>query len=193
MLTILKKRRSWVAGLTSALLLLGVTAQAELQDGLVAYWAFDENYDDSVGVFHGEPRGTEPITFVDSVANFGKAIRLNGDDQFVEIVGGDENDLEFPGGDMSISGWFRVETFDTNWQCLISKGEGNNYRVARRRDEGSIAYAGGVGEPGAAAPNVTDGEWHHFVAISDSSTGTQLWIDGALAESRNDPPTLAQS
>lgn len=160
-------------------------------DGLVAHWRFDGNYDDSVGGFNGEPRGD--VSFTDGPDGFGQAILLNGEDQHVEITGGNENDLEFPGGDMSISGWFRVDNFDTNWQALISKGEGSNYRVARRGGSGKIAYAGGIGEPGEAAPDVNDGEWHHFVAISDSSKSTQLWIDGVLAEETDSAPTLGES
>jgi hypothetical protein len=162
-----------------------------IDEGLVAHWAFDDSYADSGGVFNGEPRGTEEPVFVPGA--FGSAIRLNGEDQFVEITGGDENDLEFPGGDMSIAGWFRVAAFDTSWQCLISKGEGTNYRVARRGDTDKIAYAGGVGEAAEAAPSVNDGAWHHFAAISDSTTSTRFWIDGVLWEESTAPPVLDQS
>ena len=113
--------------------------------------------------------GRTPIAFVDGKAGFGKAIKLDGTGQFVEITGGDENELEFPGGSMSIAGWFKVDAFDTEWQALIAKGEGSNYRVARRAATGTIAYAGGVGEGADDVPLVNDGNWHHFVAISDAT------------------------
>jgi len=172
----------------------------------VAYWPFDDTYNDAISDNTGAPRGTEPIAFIDSFGALGKAISLNGEDQFVEIVGGDENNLEFPydalddtTGSMSISGWFRVAAFDTSWQCLLSKGEGENYRVARRGDTTvKIGYAGGVGEPTEAAPDVDDGLWHHFVAITtgfpvDGFVGTDLYIDGVLAESNPTQPALDQS
>ncbi len=182
----------WLMSTVALLFCLGLTTQAQILNGLVAYWNFDDNLLDYFGEFEGTARGTEPIPFVDGQAGFGKAIKLNGEDQFVEITGGDENELEFPGGSMSIAGWFRVDTFDTDWQALIAKGEGTNWRVARRAATDSIAYAGGVGEPGAAAPSVNDGQWHHFAAISDAATGTYLWIDGTLAESNLTPPVLDQ-
>jgi hypothetical protein len=75
-----------------------------------------------------------------------------------------------------------VAAFDADWQALIAKGEGSNYRVARRGSTDNIAYAGGVGEPAQAAPPVNDGEFHHVVAITRAGVQTELWIDGALWE-----------
>ena len=74
-------------------------------------------------------------------------------------------------GSLSIAGWFKVDAFDKSWQALIAKGENLNYRIARRSDTGdtSIAYAGGTGEGAADTPQVNDGKWHHFVAVTDAS------------------------
>jgi hypothetical protein len=165
-------------------------------DGLVAYWNFDGHLLDSIKDFHGTARGTAPLPFVDGKPGFGKAIKLDGGNQFVEITGGNENELEFPGGSMSIGGWFRVGAFDTEWQALISKGEGENYRVARRAATGAIAYAGGVAEGTANEPVVSDGQWHHFVAVSDATGaefGTALYIDGARYGVNTTKPVLASS
>ncbi|MDA1277614.1 MAG: hypothetical protein O2960_26745 [Verrucomicrobia bacterium] len=160
-------------------------------DGLVAYWNFDGNLSDSVASFDGEARGA--VGFEAGQAGFGQAIALDGT-AFVEITGGDHNDLQFPGRSMSIAGWFKVGTFDKSWQALISKGEGTNYRVARRSTENSIAYAGGVGEGANNAPDVNDGNWHHFVAVSDHLAiefGTALYVDGARYEVNATAPVLA--
>ena len=156
--------------------------EGAVTDGLVAYWSFDGNFFDSIKDFHGTGRGTAPVAFVDGKAGFGKAIKLNAG-RFVEITGGNEDELEFPGGSMSISGWFKVDAFDTEWQALIAKGEGSNYRVARRAATGTIAYAGGVGEGADDVPAVTNGLWHHFVAVTDAAGaefGTALYLDGVL-------------
>lgn len=157
------------------------TAAPDPARGVVAYWNFDDNLEDWIKDFDGTARGANPIPFVAGKAGFGKAIKLDGIDQFVEITGGNENELEFPGGSMSIAGWFTVDTFDTDWQALIAKGEGTSWRVARRAATDAIAYAGGVGEGTADEPSVNDGAWHHFVAVSDSTGkefGTALYIDG---------------
>jgi hypothetical protein len=160
-------------------------ATGTITNGLVAYWNFDGDLLDSIKDFDGTSRGTNPVAFVDGKAGFGKAIKLDGTDQFVEITGGNENELDFPGGSISIAGWFKVDAFDTDWQALIAKGEGSSYRVARRSSNpgntNSIAYAGGVAEGADDVPSVNDGQWHHFVAISDAKTnafGTALYLDG---------------
>ena len=158
-------------------------------DGLVAHWSFDGDLTDSVGSLDGTARGS--VGFEGSQAGFGQAISLDGS-AFVEI----ENSaaaLEFPGANISISGWFTVGAFDKNWQALIAKGEGTNYRVARRSGENSIAYAGGIGEGANDAPDVNDGGWHHFVAVSDANGiefGTALYVDGMLYEINAGLPNL---
>ena len=165
-----------------------------ITDGLKAYWTFDGNLNDSINNFHGTARGTTPIAFADGKAGFGKSIKLDGGNQFVEITGGSEDDLEFPGRSMSIAGWFKVDAFDTEWQALIAKGEGSNYRVARRASTGTIAYAGGVGEGADDVPVVNNGQWHHFVAISDATGaqfGTALYVDGVIHGINTTKPALA--
>ncbi|MDA1277721.1 MAG: PA14 domain-containing protein [Verrucomicrobia bacterium] len=162
-------------------------------NGLVAYWNFDGHLSDAIKDFHGTARGATPVAFGDGKAGFGKAITLNGAN-FVEITGGNNKELQFPGGSMSIAGWFKVGTFDKNWQALISKGEQLNYRVARRSGEASLAYAGGVGEGTNNAPDVNDGNWHHFTAVSDATVaefGTALYIDGTRYEVNATKPVLA--
>jgi hypothetical protein len=173
-----------------------IPVEGDVTDGLVAYWSFDDHLFDSIKDFHGTARGTAPLAYVEGKAGFGKAIKLNGEDQFVEITGGDENELEFPGGSMSIAGWFKVDAFDTEWQALISKGEGENYRVARRAATGTIAYAGGAAEGADDVPAVDDGLWHHFVAVSDATGaefGTALYVDGVRLAVQTALPVLAQS
>jgi len=149
-------------------------------NGLVAYWNFDGNLLDSIKSSHGTARGPTPVTYVDGMGGFGKAIQLNGTN-FVEIVGSATN-LQFANGSLSIAGWFKVDAFDKSWQALIAKGENLNYRVARRSAESTIAYAGGVGEGPDDTPAVTNG-WHHFVAVTDATGarfGTALYIDGVI-------------
>ncbi len=172
------------------------TSEPAPGNGLVAYWNFDGNLLDSVDGFNGTRIGKNPIAYVDGKAGFGKSIKLDGTDQYVDITGNNENSLEFPKGSMSIAGWFRVDTFDKEWQALIAKGEGWNYRVARRAATGTIAYAGGVGEGADDVPAVNDQQWHHFVAVSDAAVaafGTALYVDGVLRGINAVKPVLASN
>lgn len=174
---------SWLAGVAGVSLLLGLAtpSQAALPDGLKAYWNFDQSdAREYYGQFDGTPEGTAPVQFVDG--KFGKAVKLDGEDQNILITGGEPDDLAFAGGSVSISAWFKVDAFDTSWQALIAKGESTNWRVARRGAEGGMAYAGGLGDT-PTGTDVNDGAWHHLVAISDAAGvayGTALYIDGAL-------------
>ncbi len=186
--------RSWSAGFSSLLFLLGFTAQAQLSDGLVAYWTFEDNFQDTLGVFNGTAVGTTPIAFVDGpAASFGKAIQLNGEDQAVEITGGEPDDLAFAGGSVSVAGWFKVDAFDTGWQALVAKGEGTSWRVHRRDPTDFLTCSMGEPEPAQGGPSVNDGQWHHFAAIGDAANGMFLYVDATLVESTTTLPVLSSN
>jgi hypothetical protein len=156
-------------------------AGSTIPNGLVAHWSFDGHLADSIGGFDGVARGTPAVGFVDGISGFGQALDLTGTN-YVEIPGS-SNTLQFANSSLSIAGWFRVDTFDKDWQALIAKGENSNYRLARRAATGTIAYAGGVGEGADDVPAVNDGNWHHFVAITDATRaqfGTALYVDGVI-------------
>ena len=174
---------------------MGVQAQ-DLNNGLVALWSFDnKDFQDSVGVFHGEEMGTDPIEFTTGRPGFGQALALDGIDQYVQIVGGEASDLSFAGGSMSVSAWFRIGAFDKSWQALIAKGEGNRWRIHRRGGEGGFAHAGGTGE-GPAGEDLTLDEWHHMVAVSDADVdefGTRMYVDGEVYTEFAGAPDLGEN
>ncbi|MFO1500711.1 MAG: LamG domain-containing protein [Verrucomicrobiota bacterium] len=129
--------------------------------------------------FDGTARGTNPVQFVDG--KFGKAVSLDGTDQFIEITGNNSKDnLAFAGESMSVSVWFKTEAFDKSWQALVAKGEGNSWRLARNNAGNSMSYAGGLSDV-AGGIEVADNNWHHMVAISDATGlnfGAAIYIDG---------------
>ena len=171
---------------------LGGASASPLKNGLVAYWNFEGNFKDQAGIFDGTANGTAPIEFVTGKAGFGKSMKLNGEDQFVEITGGEPDDLAFAAGSMTVAGWFKVDVFDTSWQALVAKGEGSNWRVHRRGAQSGFAHAGGTGEGPAGVP-VDDGQWHHFAAISDAAAanfGTALYVDGVQYSVNANAPNL---
>jgi hypothetical protein len=152
----------------------------KLEEGLVGYWPFDENLLDTAGGHHGAGRGSDLITFADG--RFGSGIVLDGVDQFVEITGGAESDFDFAGQSMSVSAWFKVGSFDTNWQALVAKGEGGNWRTHRRSDGSGMAFSAGPGNNDTpdSGVDVNDGTLHHLVAVARDGEGSELWIDGVL-------------
>ncbi len=175
-----------------------VGEKPSLANGLKTYWDFEGNLKDTAGgsvKFDGTEQGTAPIAFVNGRPGFGKALSLDGGDQFVEISGGEPGDLSFQGESMSVAGWFKVGGFDKSWQALIAQGEGSNWRVHRRGGETGFAHAGGTGE-GPAGAAVNDDQWHHFAAISDKDAvnfGTALYIDGVIYTQNANAPNLGNN
>ncbi|MBE7504110.1 MAG: Ig-like domain-containing protein [Verrucomicrobiales bacterium] len=202
-------RRTWgrrrLAALAGGLLALGYAASAPAADittGLKAYWNFDEqNFKDAVGIYDGTENGDSPIDFVAGKAGFGQAIQLlgptdsGGANQYVEITGGEPDDLAFADGSMSLSVWFRVDAWDKSWQALVAKGEGGNWRIHRRGTENVMGYTGGAaGDTPSGTKDVNDGQWHHLVAIKDADADTSyLWIDGVQDATREAIGTLASN
>ena len=94
----------------------------------------------------------------------------------------DSDDLVATDESLSISLWFRVDSFDQNWQALIAHGELGDWRIARRASESTVGYSGGARDiPGAnSGPNINDGEWHHVATVNELDVGRQIWIDGQL-------------
>ena len=181
-------------------MLWAAAGHAALQDGLVSYWPMNSNFEDARGVNDGAFVGGTP-TF--AAGKFGQGIDLNGVDQFVNVGNDPSLNMSLAGpagnGHVSISTWFRVDAFDTDWQALLAKGEGNNFRIARHGDGdvGGVAvesnvmsYAGGTGDIPVAydvGPNVNNGLLHHLVAISEAGVSTRLWVDGMLVATNTTP------
>jgi hypothetical protein len=178
-------------------LLSAAAGHAALQDGLVSYWPMNGNFDDARGINDGAFVGGPP-TF--AAGKFGQGIDLNGDDQFVNVGNDPSLDMSLAGpagnGHVSISAWFRVDAFDRDWQALMSKGEGNNFRIARRAAESVMSYAGGAADlpiTAGVGPIVNDGALHHLVAISEAGVSARLWVDGMLVETGAAPPVVANA
>jgi hypothetical protein len=186
----------------------GLNAQ-DLSEGLVAYWSFDNNnFQDEgpTGTYNGEGQGSADIEFGSGPsAAFGDAMILDGVDQFVQITGGELDELSFSQassvdanatGKMTVSTWFRVESFDVNWQALIAQGEGGRWRIHRSGGSSVMAVAGGNGDTPGEGPDVSDGEWHHLAAVvdvdglSDVDGFSAIYIDGEVASVNTAAPNL---
>ncbi len=172
-----------LAVLASAFLAVGAfTAQADLNDGLVAYYPFDGDFQDAVGDSHGEAMGSDPITFGEG--KFGQGVVLDGIDQFIQTPTENEDLFDFGAPDdptgFTISAWFSVGEFTKNWQALVAKGEGNRWRMHRRDATSTITGNGGNGDVPEGSTDITEGI-HHIVLISDiDNDRAVLYIDGEL-------------
>ena len=167
----------------AATLLFCQWSAAATVDSLVTYWALDDNTSDTAAggstIDDGRWVGTPSY----GVGQFGNGIVLDGS-KFISVPA--SRDVDRSGGDVSISAWFTVGGWDKSWQCLIAKGEGNRWRVARRGgDPAALSYAGGSAD--IFGGSVNDGKWHHVVAVSEAGISTRLIIDGLLVATGGGP------
>ncbi len=152
-----------------------------LHEGLITYWPFDGDLEDTIGDSHGTGMGSDDIAY--GSGKFGQGIDLDGADQYVETPVENEEMFDFQDGTgFSISAWFSVNEFTKSWQALIAKGEGNRWRVHRRGGENIMTGNGGNGDVPAGTPDINDGELHHIVLVSDPENDeVRLYSDGELA------------
>jgi len=151
-----------------------------IEFGLVSYWPLDADLMDAADDNHGTAEGGV-IPF--ETGKFDNAINLDGTLNVI-ITGGEESEFDFTGGSMTVSVWCTATAIDTNWQCLIAKGESNGWRIHRRGADfpEELSWTGGVGDtPAHGTPIMigTDPEtWHHVVGVTDGATGIEtLYID----------------
>jgi len=165
----------WVACLSLGLV-VGV-ANGDIETGLVAHWAFDEDsgtiaHDSTPngldGTLEGDPQWVE--------GKIGNALDFDGDGDYVDC-GADGFDIT---DQITITAWIKVTAFDTAHQAIVTKGDGA-YRIARQGDESYLAFActgtGGYKTMGSENPN--DGEWHHVAGVYDGTT-IYLYVDGIV-------------
>lgn len=152
-------------------------------DNLVSYWDFENNVNDQATVGGTFDNGTWVGTAGFTAGKYGQAIFLDGSN-YVSI--NSSADMDRAGSDMSLSTWFQVAAWDTGWQCLVAKGEGSFWRIARQGgDANAISFAGGTGD--IFGGSVNDAQWHHLVAISEAGVSTRLFVDGVLVATGGGP------
>ena len=173
----------------SVLLVFAIAATAQADghlNGLLNYYPLDSDFNDLAGGVSGnastnDDHGSQPgasITFTGGYAQF------NGDDQaYAEVP--DSADIVAAGESLSVSAWFKVDSLDDGWQGLIAHGESSDWRVARRGSDNvmSTRLAAGDIPTSAIGPDITDGEWHHVVAVGELGGDHSIYVDGGLVES----------
>ena len=114
------------------------------------------------------------------------AVDLDGTDDLVDLTAGETvfDDLTFssPNPDLTIEAWFRVDTFDTAWQTIVSKGD-NSWRLSRNNLTNTLHFGLGSRTLNGTI-DVNDGEWHHVAAVYNdtglANDTMSLYIDGVL-------------
>jgi len=151
------------------LLIGAVYAYADLADGLISAWTFDDGTaKDSVGNNDGKINGGVEVTN----GKFGKALSFNGKDGFVQVP--HDKSLEAIANGLTVSAWIKVNQF-VDHAAVIFKGEKigwtNNYAF-RIATHGSNGLTWGVCIPGTEGWFHTDnimesGKWYFVCLTAD--------------------------
>ncbi|MCK4886406.1 MAG: hypothetical protein KAS96_03400 [Planctomycetes bacterium] len=164
---------------------------ADVTDGLVAHWEFEDNADDSSGNdYHGVITQTSPSSthsFVDGPFDGQAFESLDG--SYINITGsGAQGWADFQNSSMSIAMW--VKSSDcTSLAALISKGS-DAYKISQYSTplygrvktyaNGPGVSAGSTGSPYIGS-TCYDGQWHHIVSVLDRSANKhKIYLDGEL-------------
>ena len=166
------------------------TAQVpeNLTDGLIGHWPFDGDFKDSSG---NDRHGTGKNSPGFAKGQFGQALDLNGENQYVTL-GGKAADYTPAGGSITVSLWFSVDEFDKRWQTLVALGDAgwSDWRIHRFGLSDNMGFVGGRWARNNAS--ILDGKMHHIVAITEKGKGARLFVDNALV-SNNAPNNQASS
>jgi len=149
--------------------------------GLVALWDFENDYADASGSgLTGTPSGVPQ--FVDSLAGYGSALLLNGQDDYVDLPVGLMSTLT----DCTFALWTNFTGQGGNWQRIFDFGSGTNQYVFLSPSNGGGVLLFEVNGPNAGtnlvpAPMQLPTGWHHVAGVVDSTTlEMTLYLDGTV-------------
>ncbi|MEW6592808.1 MAG: DUF2341 domain-containing protein, partial [Candidatus Hadarchaeota archaeon] len=159
-----------------------LAAPGPVTEGLLSWWRFDGDGNDSWGGNHGEVRGA---SFVDGRS--GQALSFDGVNDLVTV--GNQPSLNFGTGDFSLSVWMR--TTHPNSSFFIGKGATDRPGYGVAHWGGNVSFSVTFGSSGfsrVAFPDaqVVDGDWHLVTAVREAGS-LKLYIDGELAAGPSGP------
>ncbi len=161
-------------------------ASADLTKKLEGYWSFDGSLGDPIGNNYGRFGGNTRPEYVEG--KFGQAVRLNGIDQFIELVGAEPTAFQNSAA-FALSAWIQI---DDDSGTIFWKGHLNwhlNYDAPGIFSSWGQSFGGDA----ISAFEQSDNQWHHVVLTVDNPNGSGerlLYIDGELIASGGDPWTF---
>lgn len=162
--------------LISAILLFSIILSNLVlaQNGLVSYWEFEQNVEDSIGVNDGT-RYNFTNGYV--TGKYGYGLDFNSTaEQYVDY--GNDTSLNFGSGDFSVELWVKTTQVGHG---VLSKYDFINdigYIFSIESYGGYFGVFDGVVYPDATSTtNVSDGTWHHIVGIRNGDNVT-IYVDG---------------
>lgn len=150
-------------------------------DGLIAYWTFDEmagtTINDSVGTNHGEMEGT-PTWTAGAIAG---GLEFNGTPDAITV-----NPIEpLVGNRVTVQIWVRPVSVARIWNPILTQHDdaGQGYFLFVYGDRPTFSVSDGDVTAEATSPDtIVPNEWCHIAGTNDG-TNIRLYIDGELIAS----------
>jgi len=169
--------------------LTGTTAFGGLRDGLVAWWRFEGNFNDSAGTNHGTPMGDAQIV---TDTERGRVVQFDGSGDYVEVPHSDS--LNLTGNQVSMTAWVNFNSVGPV-QIVLAKVFNNSthaspyfsyglHMLANGQPRVWISRTGGAAYQPGATGMFKNGTWHHMAGVYDGAQ-LKLYIDGVLAAASN--------
>jgi len=173
----------------SGICLMSISSSfADLEDGLTAYWTFDNTLADEAENISGSASTVDnALTFTGNGSTFGSGRFGSGSYLGTgngQAIAADQADVEPNSATVSVSLWVKIDEFDREWQAALVKGEGDSFRIHRHAVFDTIAWKGSANDFSDTDVNIDDGNWHHIVGTATPSR-SRLYIDGVLIGQRN--------
>jgi len=170
------------------------TCSADLSQGLIGYWAFDDAVGSAAAVdgsgnhLNGQVEGN--VTFVPGAGKKGSGAAMFGGAGFVNVVfpndaAGDGTGAFIPQGNITFVMWFK--TTSTNVGGLqVVEGQPSHTGCDRviGNGAGNTLDFNTWSEVNMSEPFVVnDGVWHQVVYVLDKTSGFKAYVDGVLETS----------
>jgi hypothetical protein len=145
-------------------------------EGLVAYYAFENDANDSSGnglngTIFGDPN------FVEGIA--GMALDFDGDGDYIDCG----NDPKFDITDkLTVATWVNIRSIPQAWSAVVDKGD-SAWRISSNAATTGMHFGFEDGTRGWQAANSATqlnlDEWYHVCGVYDTSVGAKIYINGA--------------
>ena len=174
------------AVLIALILISAGYATADLAEGLVVYFTFDNVKGKTIVDDSGNGLDADIIANTEIVdGKYGKAIRITKEGpDCVNVPAADELKIE---GEITMAAWINQDAWNTNAQWFDKNchngGEHSSYGIGAFGDGKSFNMFLGTGNsrPTLNKPHAMDAKtWHHVVGTYDGST-MKIYVDGEVA------------
>jgi hypothetical protein len=156
----------------------------DLTNGLVAYYTFNGNANDSVGGYNGTVYDATLTT--DRFGGANSAYSFNGSSSYIDL--GNRPSFNFGNNDFTLSGWVNVNPAD-NYGYIISKYKNPDPLSYGLGTTGSSIYAFFSGETTGGAIDGTqslkDSSWHFLSVTFTRGDAIRAYLDGTLNQTAN--------